>query len=307
MLGYEVPCIISSGDEAVKRIGELAPDLILMDIKLKGNIDGIEATKRIYSQYDIPVIFLTAFSDEVTLQKIKSTENEGYILKPFKEAELGTTIEMALHKHKKRVKTEFGIEPRNIKRLNKIIDALLQTVIVIADVKDVTKTSHPKDVARLSAEIAKELGLNEEQVNMIYISAFLHDIGEIFVPIQVLSKPSKLTENEIKIMQTHVQKGYDILKEIEFPFPIAKIIQQHHERLDGSGYPFGLKSDDIMLEAKIIAVADVVEAMCHKRPYRDALSIDNAFFEIISNRGKLYENLIVDACLKVFKEKNFAF
>jgi len=133
----------------------------------------------------------------------------------------------------------------------------------------------------------------------------LHDIGKIYVPSEILSKPGKITEVEYNIIKTHPQVGYDILKSIDFPWPIAEIVLQHHERLDGSGYPNGLKGKDILLEAKILAVADVIEAMATHRPYRAALSIEEALNEIKSNRGKLYDSKVVNACLTIFKNKSF--
>jgi HD-GYP domain-containing protein (c-di-GMP phosphodiesterase class II) len=133
----------------------------------------------------------------------------------------------------------------------------------------------------------------------------LHDIGKIHVPAEILSKPGQISEAEYTIIKTHSQVGHDILKTIEFPWPVAKIVLQHHERINGSGYPQGLKAKDILLEAKILAVADVIEAMATHRPYRPALSIEEALDEISKNRGKLYDAEVVDSCLRVFREKKF--
>ena len=130
----------------------------------------------------------------------------------------------------------------------------------------------------------------------------LHDIGKIYVPAEILSKPGKLSEAEYNIIKTHSQVGYDILKTIEFPWPIADIVLQHHERINGSGYPAGIQGKDILLEAKILAVADVIEAMATHRPYRPALSIEDALEEISENKGKLYDPKVVEACLKIFEE-----
>ena len=130
----------------------------------------------------------------------------------------------------------------------------------------------------------------------------LHDIGKIYVPAEILSKPGKLSEAEYNIIKTHSQVGYDILKTIEFPWPIADIVLQHHERINGSGYPAGLLGKDILLEARILAVADVTEAMATHRPYRPALSIEEALEEILENKGKLYDPKVVEACLKIFEE-----
>ena len=139
------------------------------------------------------------------------------------------------------------------------------------------------------------------------MSAILHDIGKISIPAEILTKPGRLTEIEMNMLKTHPEVGYDILKRIDFPWPLAKIVLQHHERLDGSGYPQGLKGDEILLEARIIGVADVVEAMSSHRPYRPALGIDKALEEIYQNRGIFYDPEVVDTCIKLFKEKGFEF
>ena len=139
------------------------------------------------------------------------------------------------------------------------------------------------------------------------MAAVIHDIGKIHVPAEILSKPTRLTNAEFDIVKTHAQVGYDILKSIEFPWPVADVIRQHHERMNGSGYPQGLKKEDILLEAGILAVADVVEAMSSYRPYRPARSWGETFDEITKNRVTLYEPHAVDICLELFKKKNFKF
>jgi len=139
------------------------------------------------------------------------------------------------------------------------------------------------------------------------VAGILHDIGKIHVPVEILSKPGPITEGEFSIIKTHPQVGYDILKRIEFPWPIAQIVLQHHERMDGSGYPQGLSDQDILLEARILGVADIVEAMSSHRSYREALGIDKALGEISEKKGTLYDPRVVDACLKLFTERRFQF
>jgi HD-GYP domain-containing protein (c-di-GMP phosphodiesterase class II) len=141
----------------------------------------------------------------------------------------------------------------------------------------------------------------------IRMAATIHDIGKVSVPVEILSKAGKLTQKEFELVKDHSQTGYDILKDVEFPWPIAEIIYQHHERLDGSGYPRGLKGDDVILEARIIALADVIEAMASHRPYRPAHGVDAALDEIKKNRGILYDPEVVDICLKLFGETGYAF
>jgi HD-GYP domain-containing protein (c-di-GMP phosphodiesterase class II) len=155
--------------------------------------------------------------------------------------------------------------------------------------------------------MAREMGLAEERIEGIRVAGTLLDIGKIDVPIEILRKPSQLDELELAMVKTHPQVGYDLLRTVEFPWPVAPILLQHHERMDGSGYPKGLVGRNILLEARILGVADVVEAMSHRRSYRSALGIDKALEEILRNKGVLYDPTGVDACLRLFAEKGFTF
>ena len=150
-----------------------------------------------------------------------------------------------------------------------------------------------------------EMGLPDADLDGIRMAAFLHDIGKISLPAEILSKASRLSEVEFSLIKTHPQNGYDILKEIEFPWPVARMVWQHHERLDGSGYPLGLSGEDILLEARILAVADVVEAMASDRSYRAMPGLEKALEEIAAQKGVLYDPVVVDACLRIFREKDF--
>jgi len=159
----------------------------------------------------------------------------------------------------------------------------------------------------LATAIAKEINLSQDKIEGVRIASLIHDIGKIGIPTEILSKPTKLSDIEFSLIKEHPQIGHDILKSNDFSHPIAQIILQHHERLNGSGYPNNLKGDKILPEAKIIAVADVIEAMSSHRPYRPALGNDKALEEISQNKGILYDPDIVDACMKLFKEKEFKF
>jgi putative nucleotidyltransferase with HDIG domain len=159
----------------------------------------------------------------------------------------------------------------------------------------------------LVTAIAEKMGVSRDKIEAIHIAGLLHDVGKIGVPEYILVKPGRLTEIEFALMKEHPRVGYEILKDVSFPWDIATIVLQHHERLDGSGYPRGLKDGDILLEARIIAVADVVEAMSSHRPYRPALGTDSALEEISRNKGKLYDPKVVDICIRLFKEEGFKF
>jgi len=429
-LGYEVIGIVSSGEEAVKVVDELVPELILMDIMLDGDMDGIEAAGAIKERHNIAIIYLTAYADAQTLQRAKITEPFGYIIKPFEDRELGTTIEMALYKFRmesRLVENERWLsttlrsigegvitidENRRIRFMNPVAETILGlapgdyadialdkvfvledapmelaepagvlaeglqsiskngrilalpdgrrvpietnaspivdekgvswgTVIVFRDVSKRRKTEvalresmdnlrttleqtvnalavtsekrdpytagHQLRVSKLATAIADHLGLSSEIREGIRVAGLLHDIGKIYVPAEILSKPAQLTSMEMGIMKGHSEVGYDILKDIPFPWPVARIVLEHHERMDGSGYPAGLSGENILLESRILCVADVVEAMSSHRPYRAALGLTKALKEISSNRGALYDERAVDACLILFNEKEFTF
>ncbi len=420
-LGYEVLDVLSTGEEAIAAFGRFDPDLVLMDIVLKGEIDGIAAAEKIWETYGIPVIYLTAYADETTLARAKVTEPFGYILKPFDERELQTTIEMAFYKARmdkilrereewlstilksigdgviatdndglisfmnplaerlsgwtqsemlkkplaavlpeppvpptaaggptpvvenvltakgggrlpieqsvsafidarkhrlgsvlifrditRRKRTEADLRASR-DRLQKALAGTIQAMGLTIEMRDPYTAGHQRRVSKLSCAVALDMGLPSDQIEGIRMAGDIHDLGKIYVPAEILSKPGQLTEIEFSIIKTHSQVGYDILKPIEFPWPLATIIHQHHERLDGSGYPSRLKGPDILLEARIISVADVVEAMSSHRPYRPAHGIEKALEEITRNRGRLYDQAVVDSCLRLFQEKGFAF
>ncbi len=195
----------------------------------------------------------------------------------------------------------------NFQRLDRAFHGLIETLSLTVETRDPYTASHQRKVADLSSAIAREMGFSEDEIASLNMAATVHDIGKIYVPAETLNKPGKLSILEFDLIKTHVEAGYNILKNVNFRDPVAEMVRQHHERLDGSGYPRGLKGDEILLPAKIMAVADVVEAMSSHRPYRPALGIDKALDEIKKNRGKLYDPDAVDACVRLFREKGFAF
>ena len=196
---------------------------------------------------------------------------------------------------------------RTTENLRKALGATIQAIALTVETKDAYTAGHQRRVADLARAIATEMGLSEEQIDGIRMAGVIHDIGKISVPGEILSKPGEISGIEFSLIKTHPQVGYDILKTIDFPWPVAQIVLQHHERMDGSGYPQGLSGEEIMLEARILAVTDVVEAMASHRPYRPAHSIEEALEEISQNRGVLYDPEVVDACWRLFTEKGFKF
>jgi PAS domain S-box-containing protein/putative nucleotidyltransferase with HDIG domain len=196
-------------------------------------------------------------------------------------------------------------ERKVVESLKKAMRAIIQTLSMTVEIRDPYTSGHQQRVANLARAIAEEMGLEVIIIDSIAMAALIHDIGKISIPAEILSKPTKLSDIEYDLIKAHSPIGYDILKDMEFPWPIARIIYQHHERLDGSGYPLGLKGDDILLEAKVLALADVVEAMSSHRPYRPTLGLDKALDEISQKRGMAYDPAVVDACFRLFQEKSY--
>ncbi|MCG2762540.1 MAG: PAS domain S-box protein, partial [Candidatus Atribacteria bacterium] len=226
---------------------------------------------------------------------------------PYKDKEGKITGVISLSKDITVQKKSEEELQQSYQKLKKTMDAALDTMSKIIEVKDPYTSGHQHRVYQLAIRIAQEMELPEDKIEGIRIASLIHDIGKIGLPTEILSKPTKLTDIEFSLIKGHSQIGYDILKSIDFSYPIAQIVLQHHERLNGSGYPNGLRADKILLEAKIIGVVDVVEAMSSFRPYRPALGIDAALEEISQNKGIFYDPGVVDVCLKLFKEKEFKF
>jgi HD-GYP domain-containing protein (c-di-GMP phosphodiesterase class II) len=196
---------------------------------------------------------------------------------------------------------------QTLESLRKAIGTTIQVMVSAVEVRDPYTAGHQERSAPLARAIATEMGWSQDKIDGIYMAGSIHDIGTLSVPAEILSKPTKLTGIEFSMIKGHSWRGFDMLKDVESPWPLAEIVHQHHERMDGSGYPKNLKGDEIIMEARILAVSDVVEAMSSHRPYRTALGIDAALEEISRNRGVLYDPKVADACLSLFKKKGFAF
>jgi PAS domain S-box-containing protein/putative nucleotidyltransferase with HDIG domain len=196
---------------------------------------------------------------------------------------------------------------RSYESLQKTLNDAINTMVVMLEMRDPYTAGHQQRVADLATSIAREMKFEDTRIDQLRMAAVIHDIGKMYVPSDILSKPGRLSEIEFSLIKTHAQCGYDIVKGMDFPCSVAKVVLQHHERLDGSGYPNQLKSADMLIEAKILAVADVIEAMASHRPYRPALGIDKALEEISRNKGKLYDPDVVDACLELFNSSRFEF
>jgi PAS domain S-box-containing protein/putative nucleotidyltransferase with HDIG domain len=432
-LGYEVAGRASTGQEALSLAETSRPDLVLMDVMLEsGGMDGIDAASALHERFNLPVVYLSAATDEITLDRAKRTDPFGYIRKPFKDHELSLAIELALYKSRAEAEllqserllsttlgslaeavvatdTEgrvtylnpaaaamLGVEPeatlgRELTQVFSILEqdtrlpitgleeicsprsahplcedmllvtpaglempvglsvspmsgprgdfrgrvlvlrnvalrkqtesdlrdsmqalhtAFRQTVRALASMaekRDPYTAGHQQRVARLACAIGRELGLPPDALEGLEVSGTLHDVGKVYVPAEILAKPARLSHMEMGIMKSHSEVGFEILREVNFPWPVARSVLEHHERLDGSGYPAGLKGTEISLEARILAVADVVEAMSSHRPYRASLGLALALEEIKAGRGRVYDPECVDACLALMNGGGFSF
>ena len=292
----------SNAFEGLIKLQQNNIDLVVSDIQMRGK-DGIEFMQEVHKEHpDLPFIIMTGYTEDYSYQDIINAGATDFITKPFSMEELnGKILRIAREKN---ILTELQQTLIKVKKLfENTVGALAATI----EKKDPYTGGHQQRVGNLACAIAQEIGLNAEKIEVLRLAAFVHDMGKIGVPSGILTKPGKLSEIEMSLIKVHAQIGYDILKGVDFPWPIAEMVLQHHERLNGSGYPQGLVGRDILLEARIIAVADVMEAMSSHRPYRPALDLSMALKEISQNKGVQYDERIVDACIKLFTEKDFKF
>ncbi|MFC2165190.1 HD domain-containing phosphohydrolase, partial [Acidobacteriota bacterium] len=266
----------------------------------------IEASKRGFnSSLAFPLI-----RDDKTLGALnifsadpEAFDSEEVILLSALADDLAYGIE-AIHNRemKKKVEDELRESQERIRRTIEITVRALATTI---EMRDPYTAGHQRRVAKLASDIAEEMGLTQDRVDNVKIAGIIHDIGKIYVPVEILTRPGKLSDCEINIIKAHPKYGHDIMSETEVPQPIADIVMQHHERVNGSGYPDGKKGQDILLESRILSVADVVEAMSSHRPYRSALGVDVALKEIENFTGIYFDPAVAEACLSLFKKKGY--
>jgi len=299
---------VETEEAFLKELKDFAPDIILADYNLP-SFDGITALAIKQKQYpDVPFILVSgSIGEELAIEAVKMGATD-YVLK-HRLSRLVPSVHRALREAEDRAKRKQAEEElqRSFKKLQSVLEGIKQAIALTVEVRDPYTAGHQRRVANLACAIAQEMGLPDEQIDEIRTAAVLHDIGKVAVPAEILSKPGRISNHEFDIIKSHPQVSYDILKEVEFPWPIARIVLQHHERMDGSGYPSGLSGKDILLGARILAVADVIEAMSSHRPYRPAHGIDKALQEISQNRNILYNGNMVDACLRLFTERGFKF
>lgn len=319
MSGY-VCTLAEDASAARNTLKEETFDLILCDINMPGE-SGLDFVRYALSEYpDTAAVMVSALDDPVIADSALELGVYGYVIKPFDRNGVLINVSNALRRRQleldnrayrksleKMVSDRTAALQDSVSKLRKALEGSIQAMALMVVMRDPYTAGHQHRVADLACAIAREMGLFDDQIDCIRLAATIHDIGKISIPAEILSKPGSINEIEFNLIKAHPKVGYEILKTIEFPWPIAQVVLQHHERLDGSGYPSGLSGEEILTEAKILGVADVVEAIASHRPYRPAQGVDTALEEISEQRGTLYHPDVVDACLRLFQEKRFEF
>lgn len=330
--GYEVSTA-ENGRDALNSINQSRPDLIISDV-LMPDMDGYELCRKVKSDdklKDIPLVFYSAhYLDPKDKEMARKLGVVHFIQKPMPNEDFLRSIKEILaevqssearvpappireeelkQEHEQRLTEMLYAKVEELEEGKKTLMTALKGTIATAamavEARDRFTAGHQQRVAMLAEAIAREMGLDDQQIEGIRMGASIHDVGKIQVPAEILSKPGALTDIEYSMVKEHPGVGHDILKDVEFPWPVADIALQHHERLDGSGYPQGLKGEGICLEARVVAVADVVEAMLSHRPYRPSWTVEEALAEITSGRGTRYDAQAVDACRALFETKGY--
>ena len=285
------------------------PDMVLMDLNLPDGL-AMEVLTSLPEAGPFPIMIMTSYGNEQRAVEAMKAGAMDYIVKsPEAFAALPRTVERArrewrLLQERKRAGEQLQA---SVQQLRRAIETTIQVLVMAVEVKDPYTAGHQRRSTDLARTIATEMGLPPKQIEGLRMAGVIHDIGKITLPTEILSKPTNLSNIELSLIREHVRLGYDILKDVESPWPLAEVLLQHHERMDGSGYPRGLKGKEIIIEARILAVADVVEAMASYRPYRPALGMDAALEEIEKNSGVLYDPIAVETCLRLIREKGYQF
>lgn len=294
----------SSGDEALRSLAEFGPvDVVVSDVRMPG-MSGITLLSRISERYPDSVrILLTGNADlQNALDAVNECQAFRILAKPCPPERMRQALEAALAQARL---VRDNIELAALRKHKQAMEGIIAGFTRMLEARDPYTAGHQRNVAALAAAIGESMGLPGDTVAGIRLAALVHDIGKIYVPAEFLNKPGRLSELEFAIIKQHPQMGHEILTPVDFGWPLGRFVLEHHERMDGSGYPGGLAGEAICLESRVIAVADTVDAMTSDRPYRPARGLEPALAEIEMNRGLLYEPRAVDACLRLFREQGF--
>lgn len=317
--GYKVRPALD-GKFALQSIKSSPPDLILLDIRMP-EMDGYEVCRHLKADEqtrEIPVIFISALQDMEDKLNAFRVGGVDYVAKPFQMEEVLARVQAHIKLYRLQCNLQNVIETRtqdlrmtleslseSQKKYSKILEEMILAISMTIEKRDPYTAGHQWRVSLIAAEIAHELGMSADRIEGIRLGGMVHDIGKIYVPVEILARPGALSDIEFSFIKTHPEVGYDIVKHVQFPWPVADMILQHHERLDGSGYPRGLKRGEILLESQIISVSDIVEAIASHRPYRPALGLEHALKEIRAGAGRIYDADVAAACLRLFEEKGY--
>lgn len=307
-----------SAEEGREYLKENSYSLVLSDVKMPGE-SGIEFIQYVLKTYrGTAAVMVTAMDDPEYAETALEVGAYGYIIKPFKPNEVLINVANALRRRSLEIENRAHREnlenlvtertgelQESVGRLQRAMEGIVQAMAMTVETRDPYTAGHQKRVSDLACAIAEEMGFSEDRIHGLRMAGDIHDLGKISIPAEILSKPTRLTETEFLLIKTHPEVAYNILKGIDFPWPIADMVAQHHEKLDGSGYPKGISNGEMLAESKILVVADVVEAMASHRPYRASLGINVALDEIEKSSGSLYDQKTVEACLKILREGTF--
>ncbi|MEJ2640019.1 MAG: response regulator [Desulfosarcinaceae bacterium] len=299
---------VGSGREALEVLAEHPIDVVVSDINMPG-MNGLELIQRIKPKYACDVMMMTGLVKDFTYEEIIGRGASDFIQKPVRIPEFIARLKRIIAERATRTERNQALVEiqRNLDKFKRAMDGIVQAMSLTVEMRDPYTAGHQERVAQLASAIASEMELPQDRIYGLKMAAIIHDLGKITVPAEILCKPGKLLPLEYELIKNHVQAGYDILKKIEFPWPLAEFIYQHHERMDGSGYPNGVAGEDIHLEARIIAVSDVFETIASHRPYRPSLGVNHAIEEIKANLGRLYDPVVAEACLHLVQEEGFSF
>ncbi len=301
-------------------LDEKPSDLVLCDINMPGE-SGLDFIRFVLKAYpDTAAIMVSAIGDPHLAESMLELGVYDYIIKPmdrngilisvanaFRRRELEMANRSYRRNLEQMVDERTNSLQRSMSQLENAMNGIVRAIAHTVETRDPYTAGHQRRVADLAAAIAQEVGFDRDQVEAVRVAAIIHDLGKISVPAEILSKPSRLTANEFNLIKEHPQVGFDIVKDIEFPWDVSTMVYQHHEKMDGSGYPLGVAGDEILPESRVLTVADVVEAMASHRPYRPGLGVDVALGEIDKNKGKFYDPEMAKACISLFNSNRFSF
>lgn len=312
--GYRLG-IAKRGAAALEYAEKYQPNLVLLDIMMP-EMDGYEVCTRLKKNpktQAIPLIFITAKTDTIDKTRAFAMGAVDYITKPFHTAEVKARVkthiameEMKAQLLAQNARLEQQVEEKTFEIQEMLHDSIC-SMALMAEIRDPYTAGHQRRVAQLACAIAVKMGFSDWLTEGIRIAGILHDVGKIRIPVSILNRMGQLLDAEIEVIKIHPLISFEILKNISFPWPCAQMVFQHHERLDGSGYPLGLRGEELLIESKILAVADITEATSSFRPYRPAKGMDAALAELRECRGISLDSEAVDACLELFVRDNFVF